>query len=352
MERTSAGTLRVKGKLTKTGVFEYQRGDSTVRELRSPEHVFDPIAMDSLRGAHVTIDHPRDFVDSDNWKLHSVGTVLSVDAEPPYVTGELAVHDGRAQELVEGGWLKEISCGYFCKPQQLEDTTDADVAQTQIQYNHAALGPEGWGRLGSDVGLTLDGRGDQKLYHFEVSNMNEKTADAVEQQDALPLEPPPVREEVRALAKTVDSMREAFSELATAIKEQAAKPAEEKPYKEISEQPTLEEVQDSIEDRARDLLKLELRARSAYETIFPKRQTIDTLEPFAKGYCEEILGLDSQHGYELKELVERAEIKATGIAQVREEEQKRDQKEYRSALLGKPFNQFQTSDPFAYMLKD
>ena len=93
VEKTPSGSLRVRGKLTKSGVFEYQRGDSVVRERCGDAEVFDPKSLDTLRGAHVTLDHPMDFVDSENWKLHSIGTVISAEADPPYVVGELVVHD-------------------------------------------------------------------------------------------------------------------------------------------------------------------------------------------------------------------------------------------------------------------
>jgi len=334
VEKTASGTLRVKGKLTKTGVFEYKRDDSIIRELRSAEEVFSEAALDTLRGAHVTIDHPRDFVDSDNWKMHSVGTVLNATAEPPYVVGELAVHDGRAQHLIECGTLKEISCGYFMRPQTL-DGVEADFAQTEIRYNHAALGPSGWGRLGSDVGLTLDSNSDQKLPRFNMSDKEsvEQTTDQAE----LPLvEPPPLRKEVRALDKKVDGVADALARLIDRL-EAKEEDSKKKAYTEVSEKPSPEEIQDSIGERARDLVGLELRARSAYEAVFPKRKTIDNTELWGKQYCEEILGyMDSKHGYELKELVERAEISAHRAKAERETIQRAEDAQRRDALLGLP----------------
>ena len=58
-ERMPSGFLRVKGNLTKTGVFEYAFGDEMVREARTPVEVFREDSLDTLLGAPVTIDQGR-----------------------------------------------------------------------------------------------------------------------------------------------------------------------------------------------------------------------------------------------------------------------------------------------------
>lgn len=340
VDKTASGSLRLRGKLTRTGVFEYMRGTERVRELRGDAEVFAPESIDTLVGAHVTVDHPRDFVGSDNWKVHSVGTVIRAEADPPYVVGELVVHDARAQHQIEQGYLKEISCGYFCTPKTV-DGQDADVAQTGIRYNHAALGPEGWGRLGSDVGLTFDSNGDQELSRFlhdagtnNEAKMSEDREAAEVAQDELPLvEPPPLRVDVAKLSKKVDGIAEAFSRW---VERQETQDKAEPAYTELAEQPTADELKEQVERTADAALDLELRARAAYETVYPTRRTIDNRKRHGAQYCEEILGVDSNHDLQLKDLVERAEISADTVRRERAAIQKAEDSVRRSAALGIP----------------
>jgi hypothetical protein len=229
------------------------------------------------------------------------------------------------------------------------DGGDADIAQTEIRYNHAALGPSGWGRLGSDVGLTLDSNNDQKLTRFHMDTNEVSTTDQA--QEELPMvEPPPLRNEVRKLDKKVDSLVTSLAALVQKLDTQHTEDAK-KAYTEVSEKPTPEEIQDSIADRAKDLVALELRARSAYEAVFPKRKTIDNCELWGKQYCEEVLGYtDSKHGFDLKELVERAEISAHRATAEREALASVEDSKRRQALLGLPPIQPNTDPLRAYIL--
>lgn len=335
VQKSPSGTLKVRGKLTKAGIFRYRRGEAEIRELRSEKEVFSKDALDSLEGAHVTIDHPSDFVGSDNWKIHSVGTVLSVKADPPYVEGVLSVHDARAQHMIEHGYLKEISCGYFMKPKRI-DAGEADIEQTEIRYNHAALGPSGWGRLGSDVSLTLDSIGNQELFTFDLKDddmSEEVSAKAEDKQEELQLEDhPPLRDEVRALAQKVDSILAALSK--TEDKDEAPL------YQELSPKPDPAEIEQKISERVHDALDLEIRARCAYEAIFPSRKLHLNNKPSAKRLCEEVLSLDSQtHELSLKELVERTEVAAVTAVRERDAKEKIEDAKWRTQLLGVPFVQ-------------
>lgn len=167
------GALRVHGRLTKTGVFTYKFGEDTVREARTDAEVFRADSLDSLVGVPVTIDHPREmFVDLGNWQHLTVGNVIKVDSAPPYVEGTIQLHDARAIAMVEEGKLVEISLGYSTDP--VESTrNDSDFEQTNIVYNHAALGPQGWARLGRDVALRLDSNGDLDFEAFRMDVADE-----------------------------------------------------------------------------------------------------------------------------------------------------------------------------------
>lgn len=177
-EKLPSGFLRVKGNLTKTGVFPYQFGDETVRELRPASEVFRADSLDSLLGAPVTIDHPASFVGVENAAHLSVGTVIRVDRADPYVSGTMQITDAKAIAMVEAGILVEVSLGYSATPVEHTDASEAEFVQTEIQYNHAALGPSGWGRLGSDVSLRLDSNGN---LDFEAFRMDAKRLDAFEE---------------------------------------------------------------------------------------------------------------------------------------------------------------------------
>lgn len=148
--------VKIKAILTKAGVFDYLRGQESVKERRPESEVFATDSLATLEGAYVTIDHPSD----GNAKANAIGRVLSVQTEPPYVKGVLQVEDERAAKMIENGHIKEISCGYAMVLER-SDNDEADFVQTQIRYDHAALGPEGWGRLGPDVCLRLDSNGNE-----------------------------------------------------------------------------------------------------------------------------------------------------------------------------------------------
>ena len=159
-ERLSSGFLRVQGNLTKTGVFEYSFGSDVVRELRSDSEVFRSDSLDSLLGAPVTVDHPASMVvDTKNVNHLTVGNVIRAERNDPYISGTMQIHDAKTIAMVEAGALVEVSLGYTCDPVEHNDSNIADFEQKNIVYNHAALGPSGWGRLGGDVSLRLDSQG-------------------------------------------------------------------------------------------------------------------------------------------------------------------------------------------------
>jgi hypothetical protein len=147
------GRLHVTGRLTRTGVFPYYVGGKKMLELRPESAVFDPHALETLKAAPVTVDHPRAFVTPRDEEV--VGTVTNVYVDPPYVTGEMVINDETTIKLVEAGKLTEISLGYETDLEK-GDSEEYDLVQNNIRYNHAALGGPGWSRMG-DTLLHLDG---------------------------------------------------------------------------------------------------------------------------------------------------------------------------------------------------
>lgn len=168
-EKMRNGYLRVKGNLSKLGVFEYDFMGEPVRELRSRDEVFRADSLDTLVGCPVTVDHPREMkVTPATATRLSVGTVIEAHENDPYVEGTLQIHDAKTIAMVEAKALVEISLGYNCDPVEHCDSSEAEFIQSDIRYNHCALGPQGWARLGSDLTLRLDSKGDIDFSSFRI----------------------------------------------------------------------------------------------------------------------------------------------------------------------------------------
>lgn len=166
IERTPQGGLKCPANLTRTGVFVYTRADgSIVRELRHPEEVFSEDSIRTLAGAPVTDLHPDQPVRPSNWKTTAVGHVAeAVKQDGKFVSAALLIQDGETITRIDRGERKELSCGYTCALEHTAGEYDGekyDAIQRGIVYNHVALGPENWGRAGTEVALRLDSSGNQ-----------------------------------------------------------------------------------------------------------------------------------------------------------------------------------------------
>lgn len=158
--RTPTGGIRIPASLTRVGVLSYETADGqTVRELRSPDEVFDPASIASFEDGAVTDLHPEANVDASNWSELAVGHVRNVHRDGEFLAGDVLVQDAAEIALIERGDRVEVSSGYTC---ELDPTPGVfngepyDVIQRGIRYNHAGLGPAGWGRAGREVALRLD----------------------------------------------------------------------------------------------------------------------------------------------------------------------------------------------------
>ncbi len=170
--KTTAGGLKVQGRLTRSGIFTYKRADgSSVREYRPESEVFKSDSLDSYRGIPVTIGHPG-LVTADNWHKHAVGHLgddVTREDDAPFVVGTLHVQRADAVKALESKSLAELSCGYDVKIDPTPGEIDGeryDAVQRDIKLNHLAMGPKGWGRAGSDVAMRLDAQGDSLNYGY------------------------------------------------------------------------------------------------------------------------------------------------------------------------------------------
>lgn len=186
-KRTPQGGLRVDANLTRTGIFVYHydagdgKGYREVREYRPASEVFKPESLETLKLAPVTIGHP-DMVRADNYKDLAVGVVAeNVRPREQFVASDLVIQDRKAVDAAESGELVEISCGYevdvIATPGMTDSGERYDAIQTNIRYNHVALGGANWGRAGADVRLHLDSAGNSIVGNHYAGDMSNRQDD-------------------------------------------------------------------------------------------------------------------------------------------------------------------------------
>lgn len=175
---TPQGFLKIPANLTRVGVLVYRRADgSEFRELRHPDEVFKADSLASLAGAPLTDLHPSEFVGPENVRNLQRGFVGSdVRQDGNHVAAHVIVQDAETIKAIKEGRRKELSPGYTCKIDATPGEWNGeryDGRQIDIQYNHLAVGPQGWGRSGSSVALRLDDSGKEltpaegSVIHFD-----------------------------------------------------------------------------------------------------------------------------------------------------------------------------------------
>lgn len=278
-EAQTNGALKVDARLTKTGVFDYQDSEGNlIREMRPDEEVFKERSLESLHGAPVTLLHPSSgFVDTKTWDLLSIGTVIKVASDDPYVDGTLLIHDERAIEQIKLGKLKEVSCGYSANVVPApEGETRFDAVQTDISYNHCAVGPHQWARLGTDVALRLDSNDniilegifmpdEEKPVEEEATAADDEQLKA-DQADETETEEAP--EDVAVLKATIDELVTKISALEARL--DSEEPAEEVSAEDVEEAHTYteEELQQLVDSK----VAFSLRVRKAHSVLCPEQK--------------------------------------------------------------------------------
>lgn len=162
-ERTNEGFLKGRAIVTSIGVFTYKRKDGTVqRELRLPEEVFNPSALNSMKLKPVTLNHPMELVTSDNAKSLQVGSLgdnPSSTTQDTRWNGEhvpfAEITDGincaidmivTRQDAIDAilNGKQALSMGYTCDLEIAEPGAtwcgiEYDFIQRNIRYNHCAI---------------------------------------------------------------------------------------------------------------------------------------------------------------------------------------------------------------------
>src|SRR5690606_3873028 len=162
VKQTKEGYLVATARVARTGIQEYyaaelgdvavQAGfkpDDIVRVYRSPDQVFSRDTLNSLTRVPVTIGHPPENVNADNWSQYAVGEVGdTVARDGEWIVVNPMIKDAKAIEAAQTTH-KEISMGYNANIVKARDGIDADFEMTDIRMNHLALVPRG--RAGSQA---------------------------------------------------------------------------------------------------------------------------------------------------------------------------------------------------------
>lgn len=139
--------------LARTGSQQYRKNelfldsdDNSIIEVdRSEEEVFSPETLASFENKPVTVEHPGEDVNPENYKDYSVGFVRDVhrgktEAGEDVILGTLVITDQDTIENIQKGIRTELSCGYDC---DISDDNNGNYAQCHIRGNHVALCEEG-----------------------------------------------------------------------------------------------------------------------------------------------------------------------------------------------------------------
>ena len=141
--KTPEGYLRANAGLVKTGILEFgadelgveDRGDEIINVYFPDDSVFSTGTLDSAEMKPVTLGHPSDFVDSDNYRQHAVGH-LGNDIYPYQNTliGSVMITDQTAIDAISEG-IAETSIGYYV------NIVPKSGVYNGINYDYTLTGP-------------------------------------------------------------------------------------------------------------------------------------------------------------------------------------------------------------------
>lgn len=175
---TDEGYIRANAIVTRTGVFNYQNPDGSIRrELRHPSDVWEKESIDSMKMIPVTNNHPEEkLVTSFNSKKLIIGyTGETIERQDPYVYSRLVITDQDAIDYIVNQGRKELSLGYTV---DLEETPgvyegqEYDSRQKNIRYNHLAIVDKA--RAGERARISLDADDAVEILEKEVKLMSKR----------------------------------------------------------------------------------------------------------------------------------------------------------------------------------
>lgn len=111
-----------------------------LRVDRDAAEVFSEKSMASFEGKPITIDHPSEFVNPDNWSYLAKGTMQNIRRgereQSDLLLSDWVITDVEAIQFVESGELRQVSMGYDA---EYEQVAPGVARQKDIIGNHGAL---------------------------------------------------------------------------------------------------------------------------------------------------------------------------------------------------------------------
>jgi len=140
---TPEGYLKIDGRISSVGVYQYSDGDETWGELRTAAEVFAPDALQSFHMVPVCDDHPDEMVTVANVKDLQHGHLGSnVRPDGKHVRADILITDADLIQKIKDG-KTQLSCGYeaivTAQDGVAEDGTPFAAVQTKIRGNHLAV---------------------------------------------------------------------------------------------------------------------------------------------------------------------------------------------------------------------
>lgn len=159
-EITPEGYIRANAVVTRSGIFNYQNLDGSIRrELRHPNQVWDNESIKSMALIPVTNGHPRErMVTPKNFKHLAIGyTGETINKDDEFVMANFVITDQDGIDAVVKFGRKELSLGYLVDLDETPGEYEGekyDAIQTNIRYNHLAIVDKA--RAGKEARIALD----------------------------------------------------------------------------------------------------------------------------------------------------------------------------------------------------
>lgn len=191
---TKDGYLVATAKVARTGIQNYRAGElgmdgdpnRIIKVFRPAEEVFASDAMSSYAYRPVTVGHPDQLVDAENWRQLSRGqTGGEVLRDKEFVQVPMVLMDADAINEWKQG-TRELSMGYTMDldttPGKTPEGEQYDAVQRKLRMNHLALVPRARGgsqlRLGDEIDEGVNDMTDVKLTTITVDGLSVQTTDA------------------------------------------------------------------------------------------------------------------------------------------------------------------------------
>ena len=194
--KTKDGFLRGSAALTRSGLIKYRakelgikdrEPDEIVTVYRKPEHVFNDVTMESIRGAIITLEHPSGGVKPDTWKKASVGSVVGEpERKGDLLVSDVLIGEKTAIDKIEKSDWDELSVGYShdMKKVASDENKHYDYeTSSPLTINHVAIVERG--RAGNRVRI-FDSKSTEEntMPEITLTQINDAIHAALKSRDA------------------------------------------------------------------------------------------------------------------------------------------------------------------------